>query len=216
LLELNTTTRFLIQANVRFVREVFLTRKGAKKDIRIFLALAITIFLVIPSVSAQTFNNVEESVPIAVDAESVEQVLTSPVPEEPTKAIEPVVVAEVVPHTPQPKPQPTVVIHPKGCENYRELYTAIFGDKADVFLKIANKESSCNPMAVGDKHLTYFQNGIKYGMSCGLLQVRYLPGRPNCSQMQDPEANARYALNLYNAGGFRHWTVCNKGLVNCY
>lgn len=158
--------------------------------------------------AAPNLNNVEQTEPTVV----IEEVKTDQPPVEPTKAVEPAVVKEV-PHTP-PKPQPTV--HPIGCENYRELYTRIFGSKADVFLKIANKESSCNPMAVGDKHLTYYQNGIQYGMSCGLLQVRYLPERPSCSEMQNPEANARYALSLYNSGGFRHWTVCNKGLVSCY
>lgn len=188
--------------------------KQEHQDIRIFIALAITIFLVIPGASAQNLNNenVQAEMP-----QVAPQIQTEPVevkvPDIP-KEVEPVVAEPVVPHTPQPKPQPTV--HPIGCENYRELYTQVFGSKADVFLKIANKESSCNPMAVGDKHLTYYQDGIQYGMSCGLLQVRYLPGRQSCSQMQDPEANARYALGLYNSGGYRHWTVCNKGLVNCY
>ena len=153
---------------------------------------------------AAPINNVQDNqVPVNVP-EIVEPIVkTEPV-------VEPVVVAQTAPKVTQP------TIHPKGCENYRDLYTRVFGSKADVFLKIANKESSCNPMAVGDKHLTYWQGGIEYGMSCGLLQVRYLPGRPSCSQMQDPTANAQYALNLYNSGGFGHWSVCNKGLVSCY
>jgi len=176
------------------------------------IALAVVIFTASPVVLAapDLINNESEDVPTEVIAEVIAE--TPPV--EAPKA-EQRTAAEEVLLTPAPTPKP-VVKHPMGCENYKDLYTRVFGSKADVFLKIANKESSCNPMAVGDKHLTYWQNGIEYGMSCGLLQVRYLPNRPNCSEMQDPEANAQYALNLYNSGGFRHWTVCNKGLVNCY
>jgi hypothetical protein len=174
------------------------------------IALALVIITSSSLAEAAPINNESvDNVPIAVQ----EEVQTDRPQIETPVVIEPVV--EPVPAPVAAKvPQPTV--HPKGCENYRDLYTRVFGSKADVFLKIANKESSCNPMAVGDKHLTYWQGGIEYGMSCGLLQVRYLPGRPNCSEMQDPTANAQYALNLYNSGGFRHWSVCNKGLVSCY
>lgn len=178
------------------------------------IALALVILTSSNLVEAAPLNN--ENQP-EVSEQVVEVLTDTPAKATETQIVEPVVepvpapVKPVVAKVVQPK-----VTHPIGCENYRELYTRVFGSKADVFLRIANKESSCNPMAVGDKHLTYWQNGIQYGMSCGLLQVRFLPGRPNCSEMQNPEANARYALNLYNSGGYRHWTVCNNGSAQCY
>jgi hypothetical protein len=194
--------------NVRFVRKVLQTWVVYKKPtlkrrkiIKIFIALAVVIVTLLPKANASPLNKEIQAV---VPPEQA-AVVTDPAP--------------VPIEAPQPVPEPVQAVkettYPKGCEHYKNLYTEIFGSKADVFLKIANKESSCNPLAVGDKHLTYWQNGIQYGMSCGLLQVRYLPGRPSCSEMQNPEANARYALGLYNSGGFRHWSVC-KTKVNCY
>lgn len=126
---------------------------------------------------------------------------------------------ETKPIVQEPSPQPakpTPIAHPIGCENYVTIYEKHFGSKAATFLRIAKAESGCNPRAVGDTHLTYTQNGVLYGMSCGMLQVRFLPGRPTCSEMQNPDANAAYAAMLYASGGFGHWTVCNKGIVNCY
>lgn len=177
---------------------MFLNRRQL---IRLLIALFLVILISPSLVEAAPLNN-----PVA---EQPKEVVSEPVQERTEVKEAPVV------QPPAPKPQPKVA-HPVGCENYRSLYTEIFGSKADVFLRIASKESGCNPLAVGDKHLTYFQNGIKYGMSCGLLQVRFLPGRPSCAKMQDPAANARYALSLYNSGGFNHWSVCKNGSANCY
>lgn len=105
--------------------------------------------------------------------------------------------------------------HPKGCENYRSLVSQ-YNWNVNVALNVMRAESGCNPSAIGDGHLTYYQNGIKYGMSCGMFQVRILPGRPSCNEMQNPELNIAKAYQLYAAGGWKHWTVCNKGIVSCY
>ena len=118
----------------------------------------------------------------------------------------------------KPKPVKKVKVrpnYPKGCEAYRKL-VARYNWNVNVALQVMRAESGCNPNAVGDTHLTYFQNGIRYGMSCGMFQVRFLPGRPTCSDMQVPAKNIAYAYGLYRSGGWGHWSVCNKGIVSCY
>lgn len=113
-------------------------------------------------------------------------------------------------------PKPVVAVqHPVGCENYKALVSK-YDWNVNVALNVMHAESGCNPSAVGDTTLTYVENGVTYGMSCGLFQVRNLPGRPNCEQMKIPEANIAMAYQLYAGGGWQHWTVCNKGIVNCY
>lgn len=66
-------------------------------------------------------------------------------------------------------------------------------------------ESGCNPNAVGDGHLT-FNNGTM-GMSCGLMQVRVLAGRPNCETLKDPKANIEWAYKIYTEQGLNAWTI---------
>lgn len=135
---------------------------------------------------------------------------------EPQKAVEPKPQAEVQQERPvEVATQTQAVQHPVGCENYRSLVSQYF-EKVDVALQVMRAESGCNPNAIGDGHLTYIQDGTTYGMSCGMFQVRYLPGRPSCNEMQDPSQNIAYAAKLFASGGWRHWSVCSNGKVNCY
>lgn len=76
---------------------------------------------------------------------------------------------------------------------------------------VAMAESRLNPSARGDTHLTYFQNGIRYGDSWGCFQVRYLPGRPTPDQLTDPAQNVKYAYQLYQANGWSPWTMFKNG-----
>lgn len=118
----------------------------------------------------------------------------------------------------EPSPQPPTVTvsesHPIGCENYRTL-VARYNWNVNVALNVMRAESGCNPSAIGDGHLTYYQNGTKYGMSCGMFQVRILPGRPSCNEMHEPSKNIAYAYNLYKARGWTPWSVCTRGIVSC-
>lgn len=102
------------------------------------------------------------------------------------------------------------------CEDYRNLAKKYFPNSPNTALAVMKAESGCNPTAVGDGHLQYVQDGNTYGMSCGLMQVRSLPGRPTCAEMQNPEANIQYAAKLYASGGWSHWSVCKTGKVQCY
>ena len=103
-----------------------------------------------------------------------------------------------------------------GCEQYRSLIQENFPPNAvETFLKIMKAESGCNKRAIGDGHITFLSRNVQYGMSCGLFQIRSLPGRPSCESMQDPEQSAQFAANLYMKSGYRPWSVCKNGKVNC-
>lgn len=68
---------------------------------------------------------------------------------------------------------------------------------------ISKAESHCRADAVGDKTLTYTQNGRTYGYSIGALQVRILPGRERCETGDYYEC----AHNIWKSQGYRAWSV---------
>jgi len=74
-------------------------------------------------------------------------------------------------------------------------------------------ESGINPKAVGDKSLQYVQNGITYGASYGIAQIRYLPGRPDPEWLLNPTNNLEYARQLYERSGVNPWTCSRKGVA---
>lgn len=82
-----------------------------------------------------------------------------------------------------------------------------FGADAKIALAIAKAESNLEVDRVGDKHIMYEQDGKTYGMSCGVFQIRTLPGRPSCEEMLDPEKNIAFAKQLYDKSGWTPWTV---------
>jgi hypothetical protein len=112
--------------------------------------------------------------------------------------------------TPAPEPPKPKPVYPKGCENYRNLIGQ-YNWNEDVALQVMRAESGCNPNAVGDNRVI---GGI-YAPSCGLFQVRTLKGRPSCDQLQNPTTNIEWAYRLYQASGWKPWSVC-KTKVKCY
>lgn len=78
-------------------------------------------------------------------------------------------------------------------------------------VKIAKAESQLDPDAIGDLHLTFLRNGKKYGMSCGVFQIRVLPGRPSCEELLDVEKNIEYAKKLYDESGWYPWSTYKNG-----
>lgn len=85
-----------------------------------------------------------------------------------------------------------------------------FGKYASQAIKIATCESGLNPSAKGDVGIQYYQDGILYGASYGIFQVRYLPGRPTPDKLVDPEFNIKYAADLHSWHGWSPWFNCSK------
>ena len=117
----------------------------------------------------------------------------------------PVVVEEKAPTEPQAVIEPEKISHPTGCENYRHLISQ-YDWNDEVMLQIANKESGCNPSAVGDNRVI---GGI-YAPSCGIFQVRTLKSRPTCEALKDPATNIAWAYRIYQGQGYNAWSVCNS------
>ena len=109
-----------------------------------------------------------------------------------------------------PKPQaeavqatPAAPKQPQGCEQYRSLLNQYTGWDVDTMLYAMQKESGCNPAAVGDN----YPIGGVLAPSCGLLQIRTLAGRPSCEALKDPATNIATAYRIWQGQGYRAWTV---------
>ena len=182
-------------------RELLLEKEKTMKKLLFIVLLSALLIQIAPQASPANLNNsVASHKKQTVQAKANETAQTS------------------IPEVQEPSPQPPKVTepeHPIGCENYRSLVSQ-YNWNVNVALNVMRAESGCNPYAIGDGHLTFYQGGAKYGMSCGMFQVRYLPGRPTCSTLQIPSENIAYAYNLYKASGWKPWSVCNKGIVRCY
>jgi hypothetical protein len=81
-------------------------------------------------------------------------------------------------------------------------------------LSILTCESNLNIEAVGDLSLQYTQNGVTYGASYGIAQVRYLPGRPDPLWLMNPYNNLAYARQLFLRSGVTPWTCSHKTNYN--
>ena len=84
-----------------------------------------------------------------------------------------------------------------GCEAYRPLVSQ-YSWPIDTVLQIMYAESGCNPDAISSTN------------DHGLMQLHGI-------RIYDPAQNIAYAYNeKYLKGGFRHWSVCTKGIVDCW
>lgn len=100
------------------------------------------------------------------------------------------------------------------CNSYDALIIENFGSENLITAKaIMRAESGCDPKAIGDGHITYYQNGRKYGYSVSLFQVRILPGREQCDSL-DPTVNIPCASKVYKSQGWLAWSVC-RTKVKC-
>ena len=82
-------------------------------------------------------------------------------------------------------------------------------------LKVIQLESGGNPNAVGDKQIIPNDLSEKLGHaipSYGLFQIRALLGRPDPSELVNPEFNVQYAANLYKQSGWNPWYNSGKKL----
>ncbi|MFE7720117.1 hypothetical protein ACFU44_13870 [Nocardia rhizosphaerihabitans] len=83
-------------------------------------------------------------------------------------------------------------------------------------LAIMQAESSCNPDAIGDATLTFQGEGRTEGMSCGLLQIRVLRGRPSCDVLRDVTTNVDWAYRIYKSQGYQAWSTWSNGKYKEY
>lgn len=102
---------------------------------------------------------------------------------------------------------------PTPSSTVERLILDIFGEDADIALALSFCESGLRADAVGDHAISYVENGIEYGKSYGLFQIRYLPGRPTPEQLLNPEFNVKFAKQMYDAQGGDPWSVFNG---SCY
>lgn len=138
------------------------------------------------------------------------QTLSEPVKDEPKTEK---VIEAVITKTEPPKPLYTVG---GGCEQYRKLISEHFKD-VHTAMAVMQAESGCNSQTVGDTTLTFKNaNGETIGMSCGLFQIRILPGRPSCEWLKDPVNNITYAGNMQHNQGWRPWSAYNNGSYRKY
>lgn len=91
------------------------------------------------------------------------------------------------------------------------LITKEFGDEARTAIAIAKAESHLNPNAKGDTHIEFTKDGITMGHSCGVFQIRVLPGRPDCETLKDAEFNIKYAKEMFDRSGFTPWSAYKNG-----
>lgn len=89
----------------------------------------------------------------------------------------------------------------------------VFGADAELAIAIARCESGLRPGAIGDGHISYWVNGVEYGKSYGVFQIRHLEGRPSPEQLLDADFNIQYAYNLFKRSSWYPWSAYNNG---CY
>lgn len=86
-----------------------------------------------------------------------------------------------------------------------------FGEFADTAVAIAKAESGMRPNAIGDHAIAFYQDGIEYGKSYGVFQIRHLPGRPSPTDLLNAEFNIDYAYKLFVRSGFTPWSAYTNG-----
>lgn len=94
-----------------------------------------------------------------------------------------------------------------------QMICKLWGEDCKTALAVARCESGLRPDAIGDHAIAYVDNGIEYGKSYGIFQIRHLQGRPEPTKLLDPVFNIEYAYNLYKRSGFQPWSAYTN---NCY
>lgn len=87
-----------------------------------------------------------------------------------------------------------------------------FGDRSQDALAIAECESGFNAKAIGDKSISYWEDGELRGQSYGVFQIRYLKGRPPVDQLHDAKFNIDWAYTASRGGEdfTGAWVNCSK------
>jgi hypothetical protein len=134
--------------------------------------------------------------------ESVEPAKTVNVPAKETKAV----VAPV--EQPKPVVQTPAVETPPPVNSGNCALAYNYDWPKQTAYAVCMAESSGDPSMIGDVDTEYY--------SCGLMQIRTLPGRPTCGQLQDGVFNMQYAYNMWRSQGFSPWSAYNNGKYQRY
>lgn len=89
----------------------------------------------------------------------------------------------------------------------KKYIVRVFGKDAPTAIAVFTAESHLNCNAVGDGHLTFENNGIEYGASYGVAQIRYLAGRPTPEQLKDCKFNIDYSHTIFIKQHFKPWSM---------
>lgn len=96
---------------------------------------------------------------------------------------------------------------PKKEFNVEGYIKQVFGKDSATALAVAYAESGRRCNAVGDGGLQFNRDGVKYGASYGVFQIRYLKGRPSPEQLLDCRTNILFAKSMFDRQGFKPWSV---------
>lgn len=97
----------------------------------------------------------------------------------------------------------------------KELVCKYFGNECQTASAVFFAESGLRCEAVGDTSLAYLQDGVEYGKSYGVAQIRHLPGRPDPATLLDCESNIRHAYGMWKAQGWYPWSAyTNKSYLS--
>lgn len=117
--------------------------------------------------------------------------------------------------TATPTPTPKKTINPpvlnRDKQEIKNLVCRYFGKDCQIASAVFFAESGLRCEAVGDGSLAYTQDGIEYGKSYGVAQIRHLPGRPDPSTLLDCESNIRHAYGMWKSQGWGPWSAFTNG-----
>lgn len=169
-----------------------------------------TIIILIPLTLSIIFNPVQAQAPQPTEPIQSEEPLIRPeVPKKEKKQSKAVI---------KPKKEIKKQVQPVKIKTFKvtttsdidKLLVKYFGKASNNARRIMMCESGGRPTAKGDIKIQFWQDGILYGASYGLFQIRYLQGRPTPDKLVNPEFNIRYASDLYKWHGWRPWLNCAR------
>lgn len=107
---------------------------------------------------------------------------------------------------------PVITSSKPDCNKYDALIIENFGaEQLNTAKAVMRAESGCRTDAVGDNHITFTRNGQLMGMSCGLFQIRILPGRNTCEAYKNPIYAIQQAGSMLKKSGWQPWSAWKSG-----
>ncbi len=113
--------------------------------------------------------------------------------------------------TPTPKKATNSPVLNRDKQEIKNLVCRYFGKDCQIASAVFFAESGLRCEAVGDGSLAYTQDGIEYGKSYGVAQIRHLPGRPDPSTLLDCESNIKHAYGMWKSQGWGPWSAFTNG-----